>query len=153
MEWKDPPLPLGCNDKLSCPFLKLCIYFSDHFVLMGSCTPVIQWPGWAVGRERGACCRAHVFYFHICCHVKIPPKWAKDFFSLKSKKEWKQTKKLKWKPTTMLSTPPAPIHLWFTVKEVVGEEPTLPQGRRGFQSKLDQSLSEPHQSCAIDHWP
>lgn len=64
----------------------------------------------------------------------------------------KTDKKAKTKTNNYgINTPPAPIHLWFTVKEVVGGGAHSAPGRRGFQSKLDQSLSEPHQSCAIDH--
>lgn len=36
------PLPLGCNDKRSCPFFKLRIYFSDHFVGLACKSSALQ---------------------------------------------------------------------------------------------------------------
>lgn len=64
----------------------------------------------------------------------------------------KTDKKAKMKTNNYaINTPQPPFICGSQLRRLWGEEPTLPQGRRGFQSKLDQSLSEPHQSCAIDH--
>lgn len=133
--------------------LKLCIYYVDHFVWVGLASVTVLHSGYNMGlsywrRKKVLATSACILY--LCCNVKIPPEWAKDFFSLTCKK-WKQTHK-KNKTNNSHSQNISCSSVVRRSPGSVGGIAHSASGRRGCQSKPHQSLSQPPKSCMIDHW-